>query len=261
MTDLSPDAPSVDTILDRYDGPDEAPAEPTPEAPPEAPSPEVTPEPAPEVDPADGLAALPEWAQKEIRERRDSENKYRLRARSYETAFDGFADEDRDVLLEFASLIRTDPAAAAVRAQEIAQALTAEEIADAQQGMTPETVEQIVERRLAEREAKAAEASAIADITSQAEKLGYKADTEGFARLLWRAHNETNGDLAKADAAIKADQQKIIDEFLASKAREADQTPGMVPATGSAPSAERDITTLSRDERRDAVEAFLAGQK
>jgi hypothetical protein len=84
----------------------------------------------------------------------------------------------------------------------------------------PLTMKQYEEMR--QREAQDAQINErLAEIDKQAKEWGYEPNTPGYIDLLWRANNQTNFDLAKAHESIQADRQKVIDDYLAEKEKQA----------------------------------------
>lgn len=264
--------PDLNAILDGADDPEPA-GDPAGDGAPagDQATPAGTDAPA-DVDPAaadpakTGLDALPEEWQKEVREAREEAKRYRLRAKEYEEVYDGLDDDGRGFLLELNKALKAgdsdtaqamwgqlfaDPDAAAAAADPAAAG------GDPDAPLTAADIDRLVEEKLATREAKRAEDQAVADITKDAEALGYKPGSRDYVNLLYVANNETGGDLAAADQALKAERQKVIDEFVAAKATDSElhTTPA---GDGSAPSGERQITDLRT--AKAGLEEWLASQ-
>lgn len=223
-------------------------------------APEATPEPA-EAAPAEssGVDALPAWAQKEIRDARKEAQSLRERAKPFAEVFDGYADDDREVLLTLARLVKEDPTQGASYARQIADVLEgltpaeakaeiAEATAEAGSGLTEERLLQILEEREAKREREAQ----VLSIEQEAKALGYEPNSKSYVELLWIANNQTKGDIAKAHEQITAERQKIIDDYLAQKANE---TSTASPNAGTAPSSERKISNLN--DSKSALNDYL----
>jgi hypothetical protein len=148
-----------------------------------------------------------------------------------------------------------DPRAGAEMMQRIAEAvlndgLTPEEATEqviaedqvsaaaAQTGtsLTPEQVEQIVQQKLeAEREAarqqeaERQQEAAVEAVFNEIREAGFDPSSRDGHAILWTASNETGGDVAKAVEIVKAERQKIIDEYVSGKA----STPASRPAPDS----------------------------
>lgn len=231
-------------------------AAPTPEPTAEASAAPATPEaPVPADPPADA-----ETFPREYVERLRTENaNYRTRAKTYEDVFEGYADEDREFLLEVVKGIKADPNATADQLRQVldhieANAPTAPPAAPST-GEPQYLTQADFDRMLSERDAAKERDQQIATIQSEAEKLGYEKGSAQYVSLLHIASTQTDGDLSKAHEAMQAERQKIIDEFMASKSDAATSTPAPVPQTGAAPGGERPITTLADSKR--AMQAFL----
>lgn len=244
-----PDRADLDAILDRPDPADAAPAAdatPEPEAP-EAPASEAE-------APADATPDDPWESGADTFERpyveglRRENQRYRQRAKRYDEVFSDYSEEDREFLLGLAADIRQNPAQAAQRAAQLAQALQASTPPD-EAPVTPQEAQYLtandVQRMLAERDQRNAQEAEVANVFKSAESMGYKQDTPELIELLYVAANETDNDLKAADAAIKARRQKIIDDYLAQKAKESDQTPDTRTPGGSAPSGEQKIGSIA----------------
>lgn len=240
MSDLEPE---LEAILDRGQ-PEEAAPEPAPE--PATPS---------DIEPEDPAPAEPEHpetvAWDEHVKLRHENAEYRKRWQPIEQTFDGIHPDDAAALLDLAKTYKEDPRQAAEIMRQYADALSAErEAAGVPEGgeqkyLTPEEFD----RRWAERESKQRNDQLVADIEREAQTLGYTPGTRDYVSLLHAATNETNGDIKKADALLKSERQRIIDEFVAAQAKGSTVTPA--PQTGVAPSGERVIGGLD-----DADNAF-----
>lgn len=223
-----------------------APAAPAPVAPAGDTPPVGAPAPEPSPVASDDLSALPESWQSHVRELRAEAAERRTALKPYAEAFDGYDDADREVLLEVARTLKSDPKAAGEWMRSQAELLLAEQAAEVEAGTRdpdePMTRAEL-EAFLAERETKAAaerEQKAHVDaIVTEAKALGYdpESDRRGYARLLDVAMHETGGDLQKAHDAIKAERQKVIDEYLAAKATAGDAGGTLPPQTGGAQEA------------------------
>jgi hypothetical protein len=74
--------------------------------------------------------------------------------------------------------------------------------------------------------------------------------------VLWTANNETDGDLNKAAEKIKADRQKIIDDYVSGRSG---SRAALTPNAGVVAQTDQPIKNL--DDARKATEAFLRNQR
>lgn len=255
--------PDLDAILDGADDTPADPAVPEPVADPaEGANPDPAAPPAGDEPAKTGLDALPEEWQKEVREAREEAKRYRLRAKEYDEVYDGLDDAGRGFLLELNKALKAGDTDAAQAMWD--QLFTADPAdpdpaaAPPATAMSADDIDRIVEEKLAAREQARQKEQAIADLDHQAEALGYKPGTRDYVNLLFVANHETNGDIAAAAEALKADRQKVIDEFLASKASDSEQHTTPAAPNGSAPSGERPITDLR--QAKAGLEEWLASQ-
>ena len=196
-----------------------------------------------DVDPFEADPALDAFPRSYVEKLRQEAAARRTEAQAFKEAFDGYSDDDREVLLDLAKTLRTDPASAAEWMRAQAEALLAgddpagPEGEGAGEGIDPDaplTAAQL-DKYLADRDSKkaaeAAEAKALAEVQDEAKTLGFNPEAKTgperrqYLELLEAAHSEHGGDLAKAATAIKAERQKIIDDWLAGKAAQSDATP------------------------------------
>lgn len=221
------------------------------------------------------LAQQTPEVQKAIRDLRDENASWRTKTRDYEGAFDGFGDDGRDFFLNLARTVREDPAQAATMARELAELLGEQTPSaggaadlDSLDDDTPLTAGQVkamldqrdqtaAQQRAAEDREREVEAG-IAKINEEAKALGYEADSLDHFQLLFIANKQTGGDLAEADKVLKANRQRIIDEHVSGKAREADGTATTAPQAGGAPTSEKPIRSLK--DADDAMDDFLEAQ-
>lgn len=166
----------------------------------------------------------------------------RVAAKQYKDAFDGYDEQSQGVLLNVVNLLKTDQAAGVKALQEIVQFLSPEDAAavtDAVEEATGETaeteltVEQQIEKALADRDRSTSEKAKVDAIISKATELGYPADNPDHITLLWIANNQTKGDLDAAAKVIADRDQAKIDAYIASKAASNDKF--ITPSTGAAP--------------------------
>jgi hypothetical protein len=191
-----------------------------------------------DVDPFDADPTADSFPRSYVERLRQEAAARRTEAQAFKEAFEGYSDDDRTVLLDLAKTLRTDPASAAEWMRAQAEALLAgDEAAGAGDGegddldpdapMTPAQLEKYLTDREAKKAAEAAETERVDAIVKEAEALGFseKANRREYLALLDIATHDTGGDLAKAAEQLKAERQKVIDDFLAAKAAEADATP------------------------------------
>lgn len=192
-----------------------------------------------------------------VEELRQEAAKYRNKAKQFE-AFESYSDEDREVWTHLAKTIVEDPKAGAQLLQDIAKNLTAEEqqeLADAMGEQEPKYMTLEDYKRLqSEQEMN----QRVAAIERDAQGLGYQLGSTQYKHLLLVASNETGGDIHKAHEAIEGQKQRIIDEYLASKARDAEGNPGVPASGGMVPSNARPITNFK--DAQAAMAEFLRAQ-
>lgn len=204
---------------------------------------------------------------------RGEAQRYRTEARtaadqlqSYESVFGVYDQADRDVWFDLAKTWASDPAKAAAVMQQIAsgvlgeqapatepaqQNVTPEEYAD--DSLTPDKVKAIVEESLKARDASAAEQKAINDVFAEVRAAGYDPETaKGFA-ILYNANHFTGGDIAKAIEMVKADDQKLIDDYVAGRTKSFAMP---APTGGVAGTATAGPITNIEDARK-ATDRFL----
>lgn len=169
----------------------------------------------------------------------------------YEQIYGGYAPEEREVWFDLARRFQTDPAGAANRMREIAEAVEGWAGGAGTGTQAPPATDVDSEDRplsrkeldavLAEREAKRQETDAINAVYRQVTDAGFDPDDEKGLRVMWLASKQFDGDVAKAAEHVKAEEQRIIDAYVASKA----QAAGIeTVAAGGTPSHEKTIKTL-----------------
>lgn len=199
-----------------------APAAPTPE--PAAPAPATPAAPAPaappagaDTDPFDD-ATVDKFDRAYVEKLRREAAEHRTAAKTYQDAFSKYPDEARSAMLEIVQGLISDDQdtvmGTATQLRELAAQLLGEELNpdDPDRPLTKADYDRIQQ----EQKARADEERAVQDVLSEAKGLGYEPETAGAADLLWRAVNVHNGDLKAADAAIKAERQAVIDEYVKS---------------------------------------------
>lgn len=161
--------------------------------------------------------------------------KYRTQAREASErlgqfkAFDGYDQNDLMVWNELAENWRRDPRLAAETMQTIAinvlgdpnateadKADAAEIMEETAAAETPEDINAIVEKKLAEREQHQQMQARVEAIESTLNTAGYEKGTQQYASVLWHATNnpDVKGDISKAIEAQKAYEQSIIDNYV-----------------------------------------------
>lgn len=187
---------------------------------------------------------------------------YRTKAKPYEEAFGGYTDEDRAVWFEAAKLLATDPKAGGEYLRSVADAV----LQQYQEPAAPAAVEgdekplTMAEYRSL-REAESAQAKSDADVArieSEAKTLGYTDLTSrSYRNLLMVAAELPSGDLKEAHELLEGEKQKLISDYLAAKAAEAD---GPTPPAGSgfAPSGERQVKSF--EDAKRGLDALLDAQ-
>lgn len=264
MTDLAPapEAPAAEAPAPAPALAPEAPGAPPPADPPAAP-----PSGAPDGD-GDGEGDTFDRAY--VEKLRDEAAKYRVTAKEreealnrYSSAFEGADDQIVDAFLDMASLLGKDPKAGARELVSLARNLTGEEfeslLSDDDRPLTAAEVEARTTKLLEEREARQREKAALDAVLAEARELGYEDGTFDNAALFWFAHQQTDGDLKKADAALKQYRQSIIDSHI-EQVKQANE--GFPPVAGGKGEGPADPAASegakSWDEVRDRVTARLA---
>lgn len=197
----------------------------------------------------------------------------------YEEVYGQYDAEDRDAWFSMAQEWARDPRAGAEMMQRIADAVlnegktpeeateqviaedqvaaeVAAEVEQESNGMlTPEQVEQIVAERLKaytdEREIE----QLAEGILSQVREAGYDPTSRSGQEILLIANTETNGDIAKAIEIKQAENQKIIDDYIAGKT--ANPSPKTAPDAGVLASQVPEVDTL--EDAFKASRRFLEG--
>ena len=148
----------------------------------------------------------------------------------YRQSLERYQDADRQVWLNLMDGWLTDPRQAAEMMQQIATGVLGEgddgvpadpdaiDAAAAQTGLTAEQVSKIVTDQIAAREAQVKQQAEVDKVFSSIRDAGYDPQTaEGFS-ILWRANNETNGDIDAAIEAHEASRQQVIDNYVSGRA-------------------------------------------
>lgn len=179
------------------------------------------------------------WAEKIKKEGqtyRERAQEYEAKLAEYEQVYGQYEAEDRQAWFEMANRWAEDPRSGAEMMQRIADAVlnegktpeeaTEQVIAEDQiaaeadaagVAMTPEQIQALVDERFAAQKAEEAQEAAIQGVFAEITAAGFDPQSRDGHSILWTANNETQGDIAKAIEIVKADKQKIIDEYVASK--------------------------------------------
>lgn len=273
--------PSANDIPDFEEDPAGDPPAEDPPADPPAEDPPADP-PVEETPPAgDGFEALPESWQAKVTELREESKNYRLRAKEFHEAFEGYDEETRDKFLDMARGLADESRHVEVAKEFVAvgkRVLEAygEDITDL---TAPDPNRPLTVRELEAREAKQAEeraaADAVAAIAKEVEELGYVQGSADHYTLLRLANDSETGDLKeaheklqahtveKAKALLASDagadlRKQVIEDFIkAVKEKQATHLP-TTPATGVAPADPGDEPVTSFDGTRARMEQFLS---
>jgi len=218
------------------------------------------------------------YSQSYVENLRREAQSLRERAKSYDEVFGAYDDNDRQVWLALARTFREDPEAAARWMVEQGQIILNPQTgraeaapgagqaapgqppataAEQEQGqLTAEKVAELINGALADRDRRAEQERVVAGIVDEAKQLGYDPDKEParYITLLTLA-NQNGGDLTKAHEAMQAEEQRVIDAYVAAKAKEADTAAG---GGGTEASHAEPIKGLG-DARR-AMEEWLDAQ-
>jgi hypothetical protein len=169
---------------------------------------------------------------------RDEAANYRTQLREIEQqanryeVFNEYDDDDREVWIDLARSWQADPYQAAETMRTIAsrvlgdieQGQASDEFYDDMQeaqdnygGVTPEQVQQIVQAEMSRQMAVQEMESMIDGVYGEIRQAGIEPNSMDGYMVLWRASNETNGDVAQAVAAHNAYKQEIVDGYVKSK--------------------------------------------
>jgi len=184
--------------------------------------------------------------------------------------FEQYDEADRSTWVNLATGFAQDPAEAAQDFRTIANNIlgdptsTPEEVAEAVEvleqtdALTPETVEQTIEAKLAARDEVARQQKAIADVHTRIAAAGYPEGTVDNFSVLWIANNDeaAAGDLDKAIEIYKAKQQGVVTNYQ-NEIAGMGNTP-IIPG-GQAGAPVQEITSM--EEAGNAAKAFLQGRQ
>lgn len=186
----------------------------------------------------------------------------RVAVKSYEDAFDGYNDAEREFFMDVIRGLKDEGGrdAAARRALEVFQKLVEPatqpsptagqgEEDDEDRPLTLKEWKQLQQQK----EQQAAETEAVTAVKREAGELGYTEGTREYRRLMDIAIHETKGDLKKAHEVLETERNTFIEEYLKTKKDAAEQTLSSPGGAGTPPSQERKPVTME-----DARKAMLA---
>ncbi len=229
----------------------------TPAAPAEVapPAGEVAPAPAPTVEaPASPAAAPPEPPATPEAPAVDP----------FLESFSGYDDATKESWAKLAKLMSDDPVAGAAELKRIADNILAD---DDDEPNTPEApvtnevpktkeeLEAFLAQRDAEQQRQRDEAAAVESGFKDPETLtGFTRGTREMREFLMRAHEEHNGDLDAAYAAVQAERQAVIDAYVA---EQAGRNSGFAPLPGTGGDAVNDPTGGAPKDFKAAKNSLL----
>lgn len=199
---------------------------------------------------------------------RDEAASYRTQMRELEErndrygVFEQYEDDDRAVWIELAKAWQDDPYQAAEAMREIAGRVLGpqeqQQVLDAvdselegidDEFITADKVQQIVNAELQRQEAAREMDSMVEGVYTEMRTAGVDPSSLDGYMVLWRASNETSGDIGKALRAHEQYKQGIIDNYVQSKTAGGGGAP---PANGT--------TGVQRKEPATLDDAFAAGR-
>ena len=204
---------------------------------------------------------------------RELEGKVSERAGDFEV-LDKYSPEDQQVWKDMMSGWLDDPASTAELMQRIATGVlgdpnasdedkqTAAELIDnadagATDDLTPAKVQEMLDNELARRDEQARSEASVEAVFKQLADAGIERGTDDAFFALYFTNNHANGDVDKGVELLKARDQKVIDDYVAAKAKGGPRT---IPSDGvAAAPAPQEITNLG-DARRAAT-AYLEGRQ
>lgn len=213
----------------------------------ETPEPEATEEPATET-PAEPtrLEDLPEHWQTELTKARDQAADYRVKAREYHDAFEGYDEPTRDKFLELARGMADESKHVETAREFVAigrRVLEAygEDVSklvgeDPDRPMTKAEVEAELEAREQRAAEERATQESIQAIAAEVKELGYTEGSPDHYALLRLANDREDGSLAEAHKQVEAWKKSVIDEWAKSFQQKQERHLATAPAVGVAPS-------------------------
>jgi hypothetical protein len=190
----------------------------------------------------------------QLREQQEAAAKYEV--------FGKYEDDDYQVWQSLADTYLRDPAQAAemmrtiserilggATPEEATQQVIAEQTDD-DVFVTPDKVAELVKAELAREREAAQQEAAVESIYAEIREAGFDPMSIDGYQVLWRATNETGGDIAKAVASHRAYRQQIIDDYVRGKSSQPNAAPAPNGTTGQA-----------RPKIDNLNDAFAAGQE
>lgn len=245
-----PAAPAADPVLTdeelaALDPPADPPADPAaPPADPAAPAPVTDPAAPPVPDPTAPVAfeELPAHWQTELTKARDQAADYRVKAREYHDAFDGYNDDQRAFFLDLAKGLAGDEGAVKQSATELfrvskaileSQGVDMSDLAvpDPNAPLTKSEYERLQQEAAQERRT----ADLIAEIDREVEGLGYTKGSTEQSLLLVMANERADGSVAEAHKQVEAFKQRIVSDFIKTEREKRNRHIATAPAVGGAP--------------------------
>ncbi|MFM1966808.1 MAG: hypothetical protein RL134_2533 [Actinomycetota bacterium] len=179
---------------------------------------------------------------------------------------DDYDDDDRAVWLGLAETWQSDPYAAAEQMRTIASRVLGDieqgnasdefydDLEDAEQEaggeLTQEQVQRIVQAEMQRQAAAQEMESMVGEVFAEIKQAGIDPNSMDGYMVLWRASNETNGDIQAALAAHEQYRQSVIDGYVQGKAK-----------GGTTPLVPNGTTGVQRVEPKNLDDAFKAGRE
>lgn len=231
-------------------GPDPVAPEPEPLPPAAQEDPEPEPAPEPDMFPRDYVEEL----------RREAAE-WRTKYQSFNQKFDGYAEDEREALLDYVWHTRRaeagDPDSIAWLNELFADETPA---ADEPPQFTEETFRQLAReeaaRLVAEQNAQQAQIQAVQGVQSRAQDLGYEIGSDDYILLLKYANEaDTEDPIAAGHERVQAYKQHIIDQHLQAIQSQNAGVPTLPRDNGQAPSQAQAPRTF--EEARNALHERL----
>lgn len=209
-----------------------------------------------------------------VKKLRESDAKHRVEAKEakkYAEAFSGFDEGSQQVLVNLISTLKSDTKAGVEQMKAIIEFLSPEDAAavteavegalDEGEGKPELSVEEQVQKVLAERDQTQKQQAEVQSVIDKAGELGYPEGDPDHITLLWIAVNQTGNDIEAAAKVLEARNQKIIDDYIAKKTASNDAftkpSAGTNPGAADADKAKTWKDARSRVEAR--IDALAAG--
>ena len=235
-------------------------------------------EPAPATEAADSAteADLPDgetFDRAYVEKLRKESGGYRTKLREMEDSFSGFSDDDRTWWFDMANRLGKPQTQ-----EEFDEALqygyetfktlagvedpasTTEEVKDMDEEADPQYMtKDEYEAAAKKQEEKFTNERRVADYIKRAEALGYEQNTPDFADLMYRAQ-QLKGDLDKAHEQRGEIKEKVIEEYLAAKAKDKSDSVKLPGASEGREGPESEKSVSSFGDATAAAEAMFAAQ-